>query len=335
MVSLARRLRATAKGLIAVCTLIILVLSSHINLFMGFFYIADRLPFVLSILTAAVISVTSILERVKGPNVATAKNSVEVGILSLFVITWTAANAFSTPRWNNIQPGVCSAISIESNPAFQSGVRVWCRELLVLRAFVWIQWLILAVSLVLLVSFCIRHSKHGASHVWSSTLANYDPQDTSSNRWNAKSRVFSHLSWGITRDRNEYAFDMQTPEQLYQQQQPQPQQRQREEQQAERRRQVQETFDQRGGMNTLRSIQSDDSGPALVGYQFDPFNVPKERPISMASSGEGAVQPLNWRNFAKHGFDQSAQSTSTNAAKPYQHAYSTSIDHHPGHGYAM
>jgi hypothetical protein len=206
-----------------------------------------------------------------------------------------------------------SDIILAGNSVFESSSRLWCRELLALRAFVWIEWvirkfylvktlilslrlLIVVVSLVLLLGYCMKQAKKGSRHVWSTPLAIYNPRTTSPDTWDPKSHVFSHMSFNQSRDPNPYPFG------------------------------TTESAHQRRNPNT-RSIMSQDSGPAIMGYQLDPFNVPKERTISVASSEEPAVQPTTWRAFAQHGFNDTTRIKS-------HHAYSTSIDHHSHQAYA-
>ena len=54
------------------------------------------------------------MDALKGGDIVTSRPMVEIGILGVFFIIWTAANGFSTPRWDAIQPGTCSAITIGS-----------------------------------------------------------------------------------------------------------------------------------------------------------------------------------------------------------------------------
>ncbi|CAG7847939.1 SubName: Full=Uncharacterized protein {ECO:0000313/EMBL:CCA69440.1} [Serendipita indica DSM 11827] len=308
MIATVRRVRTTSRGLLAIASIIILSLSTHINWFMGFFYIADRLPFVLSILTLATLVLTSILDLAKGGNAVTARPMVESALLVVFTILWTGANGFSTPRWNTIQPGVCSSISIVLG------------------------------SLLLLVSYCFKQARKGRGHIWVTPLAHFDPHEAEDTKWDAKSRVFSHMSWGIRGDRTPYAFDMQTPRPY-----------QTEHQQTQENYHYNDFNDQvptprpaavihnyNNAGDTLRSVGSQHSGQALVGggYQStDPFNIPKDRPISLASSGEGAVQPSNWRSFTQHGFDKPAKPIANGAMRT--HGYSTSIEHHSRQPYAF
>jgi hypothetical protein len=70
-----------------------------------------------------------------------------------------------------------------------------------------------------------------------------------------------------------------------------------------------------------------------MGYQLDPFNVPKERSISVASSGDEAVQPASWRTFAEQGFDQLGHRVKGQEGG-HHHAYSTSVDR-PSQAYAF
>ncbi|KIM33928.1 hypothetical protein M408DRAFT_18900 [Serendipita vermifera MAFF 305830] len=312
MATAAVRNRTIVKGLLALVTIIVLALSTHINLFMGFFYIADRFPFVMSIITLFTLFITSVLDAMKGGDIVTSRPMTEIGILGVFFIIWTAANGFSTPRWDAIQPGTCSAITVANNPTFESATRMWCREMIALRAFVWIEWVIVGGALAALVTFCVNQSRRGSRHVWSTPLSIYDPNMAAPNKWNANSRVFSQFSFYTPGDLNTpYPFAPQDPS----------------------RKPVTPRAD--ANPNTL-SVMSHESGPALMGYQLDPFNVPKERPISLASSGEGAVQPVSWRTFTEQGFDGLGHRTKgderSHQERPH-HGYSTSVDHHPSQAY--
>ena len=129
------------------------------------------------------------------------------------------------------------------------------------------------------------------------------------NKWNANSRVFSQFSFYTPGDlTSPYPFAAQNlPNKVSTPKEEQP---------------VPKTF----------SVLSHGSGPAVMGYQLDPFNVPKERPISLASSGEEAVQPVSWRKVAEQGFDNLGN---RKGEGKQQHAYSTSIDHHPSQAYPI
>jgi hypothetical protein len=160
-------------------------------------------------------------------------------------------------------------------------------------------------ALAALLIYCIKQTKRGSRHVWSTPLAIYDPNLASPNKWNANSRVFSQFSFYTPGDMSTpYPFTLQhkvsTPRE------PNP--------------------------NTF-SMQSQGSGQAVMGYQLDPFNVPKERSISIASSGDEAVQPASWRTFAEQEFDQIGHRVKGQEGRQH-HAYSTSVDR-PGQAYAF
>lgn len=304
------RTRSIVRGLLVVVTLVIFVLSTHINLFMGFFYIADRFPFVISLITGSTLFLTAVLDAMKAGDAITSRPLTEVGILGVFFILWTAANGFSTPRWDAIQPGTCFAITVEKNPAFESATRVWCREMLALRGLVWVEWVLIGGALAALLVYCIKQTKHGSGHVWSTPLAIYDPNMALPNKWNAQSRVFSQFSFYTPGDMSTpYPFAPQQPSHKV-------------------------STPRESNPNTF-SMQSQGSGQAVMGYQLDPFNVPKERASPLASSGEEVVQPVPWRAFAEQGFDQLGHRVKGQEGVRHHHAYSTSIDHRPGQAYSF
>jgi hypothetical protein len=124
-------------------------------------------------------------------------------------------------------------------------------------------------------------------------MAVYDPNMASPESWSSKAQAFSHLTFGVARDPGTpYAFDMQSP--------------------------IHERY------QTVRSV---DSGTAVMGYQLDPFNIPKERPIQLAPSEEPAAQPSPWRSFGDQGNRYPRM-------KHQQHSYSTSIEQHRQPAYA-
>jgi len=317
-----------AKSLIAFITLIVFILSTHVNVFMGFFYIADRFPFVLSIFTAVALGLTTVLDYAKSGNVITSRPSVELSLLGLYFISWTTSNAVSTPRWDGIQPGACSKITIGSNPSFESGTRTWCREIVALRALVWIEWLLVAGSFVFLLSYCIKQARRGASHIWTTPLAVFQPETTSNSKWNARNRAFSALSF---RDRyggeaGPYPFEMEA--------------------------QTRSNSNPNNSSTSIRhtntrsmhtsSMYSQNSVPAVLRDQIDPFYVSKERRLSIpqgpSSNEEAPTEPVTWRTFADQGFNKSNVSVTTQRQQQYQHhqrGYSTSIEQRPYVGYAM
>jgi len=163
-------------------------------------------------------------------------------------------------------------------------------------------------SLVALLAYCIKQTKRGSRHIWSTPLALYDPNMASPNKWSAQSRIFSRFSFHTPGETSapypfapqQHPYKVSTPKEA----------------------------------NPKHfSLQSQGSGQAVMGYQLDPFNVPKERSISFVSSAEEAVQLSSWRTFAEQGLDQFGHRMKGQEGR-YHHAYTTSIDHHPSQAYA-
>jgi len=158
-----------------VCVCVVLGLSAHVNQFMGFFYVADRFPFIMSILTLLILVPLWIVEFIHSGNVRTAKPQFELAWVGALLFAWTGANAFSTSRWSDIRPSDCASIPIEENPEFLAAAKTWCHEIQVLRAFVWMEWAMLTLIFVGLVMFCVGQSRRGSRHVWTTPIGRFDP----------------------------------------------------------------------------------------------------------------------------------------------------------------
>jgi hypothetical protein len=171
-------IRAKAQGLLLVFTLVILGLSAHVNVFQGFFYVADRFPFVMSLFTIVILLGVIVSEFVSAGESKVSRPAVELVWLGLLLVAWLGANVFSTHRWQPIQMDVCNNIPVESNPEFLSAAKTWCYEIQALRAFIWMEWVILLISFASLLSFAIWHSARGVRHVWTTNISQFDPHIT-------------------------------------------------------------------------------------------------------------------------------------------------------------
>uniref|UniRef100_A0A0W0FTB8 MARVEL domain-containing protein n=1 Tax=Moniliophthora roreri TaxID=221103 RepID=A0A0W0FTB8_MONRR len=130
-------------------TIIVLALSARVNQFQEFFFAADLFPLALSIISLVLLAIMQvpstriILFRVEDLTacyrlsmdfaLSRSYNKFEIGILSVMTVLWLVFSAFSTSRWVSVS---CGGI-----PDGFDDVRVWCRDLQALKAFVWIEWL--------------------------------------------------------------------------------------------------------------------------------------------------------------------------------------------------
>ncbi|KAL5504975.1 hypothetical protein ACEPAH_7638 [Sanghuangporus vaninii] len=140
--------RLKVFGLLCVIDTIVLALSSRVNHFLDFFFMADLFPFILSIITLAFLSVVLLLDYAMY-NPFMSRPPFEIGSLTILSIFWLASNAFSTSRWRFV-PLSCGSI-----PDDFSAERTWCRDLQALKAFVWIEWVILLLTTVLTVRYAV------------------------------------------------------------------------------------------------------------------------------------------------------------------------------------
>ena len=89
-----------------------------------------------------------------------------------FLIQWcyTAFNAFSTSRWRHV-PMACNSI-----PAEYPDEKIWCMDLQALKAFVWIEWVVLTSTLLFTSHYVISQYTRGQSHILSTSLSRYSPR---------------------------------------------------------------------------------------------------------------------------------------------------------------
>lgn len=160
------RLRAYA-GLLFV-NIIVLALSARVNLFQEFFFMADLFPLGLSI-TTFILLVIMLLLDFSHHNAFTAQPPFEIGILTVLTIFWLAFNSFSTVRWRHV-PLACNSI-----PAEFSDEKTWCRDLQALKAFVWIEWVVLLFTVLFTIRYVAKEHTRGNKHVWATALSRYTP----------------------------------------------------------------------------------------------------------------------------------------------------------------
>jgi len=128
----------------------------------------------MSILTLLILIPLWMNEFAHSGNVRTARPLFELAWVGALLLAWTGANAFSTSRWSSIRPGDCASISVEENPNFLAAAKTWCYEIQALRAFIWMDWAMLTLMFVGLFMFCMRQSRRGSSHVWTTPIGRFD-----------------------------------------------------------------------------------------------------------------------------------------------------------------
>ncbi|KAI5117057.1 hypothetical protein M0805_005296 [Coniferiporia weirii] len=158
--------RLRVYALLYAVNIVVLALSTRINQFQSFFFVADLFPFGLSIATLVLLSISLLLDLTLS-NSFTSRPPFEIALLGILSVFWLAFNAFSTSRWRHV-PLACGAIPAEFVPE-----REWCRDLQALKAFVWVEWVILLLATLFTVRFTIREHARGNTHVWSTSLSRY------------------------------------------------------------------------------------------------------------------------------------------------------------------
>ncbi|KAF9561725.1 hypothetical protein CPC08DRAFT_688654 [Agrocybe pediades] len=145
---------------------IVLALSTRVNQFQDFFYVADVFPFALSIISLVFVVLLLALD-IALDNSYTGRPQTEIGIFGVLSIFWLAFNAFSTSRWREI-PFQCDAI-----PLNFADERLWCKSLQALKSFVWINFLICLAIACFTARYAIAQYARGDKHVFQMPLSRY------------------------------------------------------------------------------------------------------------------------------------------------------------------
>ncbi|KAI0300099.1 hypothetical protein B0F90DRAFT_1630105, partial [Multifurca ochricompacta] len=154
---------------IIILNIVVLALSARVNHFQDYFYVADIFPLAMSAVTLG-IAVLAVLLDVGLHNSPTARPPFEIAMLFILSVFWLAFNAFSTSRWRHI-PLNCSGI-----PDNYSDVRSWCKDLQALKAFVWINWVVLSLAALLTLRFSVLQHRRGQKHIWRTPLSRFTPR---------------------------------------------------------------------------------------------------------------------------------------------------------------
>jgi len=131
--------------------------------------VADLFPLALSIITLVVLFVMLALDFAI-QNSFTARPPFIIGSFSVLSIFWLAFNAFSTSRWRHV-PLSCGAI-----PAGYDAEKTWCGDLQALKAFVWIEWLLVSFSLLFVTRYTLTQQSNGQAHIWATPLSRFSPR---------------------------------------------------------------------------------------------------------------------------------------------------------------
>ncbi|KAA1477056.1 hypothetical protein DENSPDRAFT_844218 [Dentipellis sp. KUC8613] len=151
---------------IVLVNVVVLALSARVNMFQEFYFVADKFPLAMSIVTL-IISVLMLFLDVGLDNAYTARATFEIGMLSILSIFWLAFNAFSSSRWKHI-PMNCFVI-----PSDYPETRSWCMELQALQAFVWINWTLLFLATLALIRYSVTQAQAGQKHIWTTPLSRF------------------------------------------------------------------------------------------------------------------------------------------------------------------
>ncbi|KAJ6600806.1 hypothetical protein B0H10DRAFT_2082984 [Mycena sp. CBHHK59/15] len=162
------RKKVAAHILILLVNVIVLALSTRVNLYQDFFFIADLFPFALSIITFALLGMMVLLDFVSSSSY-TGRPQFEIAVFTGFSIFWLAFNAFSSSRWQSA-PLNCGTIPSDYPDAIQ-----WCHELGGLRVLVWIEWLMFFFTTITTLRYSITQNNRGNKHIFQMPLSRYTP----------------------------------------------------------------------------------------------------------------------------------------------------------------
>ncbi|OCH84080.1 hypothetical protein OBBRIDRAFT_799397 [Obba rivulosa] len=169
---------AMYASLIVILDVAVLALAARVNIFQEFFFMADVLPFALSIVTLGLLLITLTI-NFSGINCFLTRPTFETGFLLCLSVLWLASNAFSTSRWGGI-PLACSSI-----PAEYAYERAWCTDVQALKALVWILFVFLFIVAAFTLRYVITESRRGRSHIWDGPLSHYGPRAATPSIWDS------------------------------------------------------------------------------------------------------------------------------------------------------
>ncbi|KAF8657584.1 hypothetical protein AX16_002167 [Volvariella volvacea WC 439] len=162
------RVKVAAHLFLFIVNIVVLALAAQINNFQEFFFVADLFPLGLSIVTLillfAMLAMDFSLE-----NSFTGRAPFEIGFFSVLSIFWLAFNAFSTSRWSQV-PMNCGAIPDEF-----ADVRGWCKNLQALKAFVWIEFVLVFAIVLFTIRYTLTQNTRGNKHIFRVALSRYRP----------------------------------------------------------------------------------------------------------------------------------------------------------------
>ncbi|TFK65975.1 hypothetical protein BDN72DRAFT_962094 [Pluteus cervinus] len=167
MLSSVGRKQVTAHVCLYIVNIIVLALSTQVNSFQEYFFVADLFPFGLSIATLVLLSLLLLLDLTLEKSY-TGRPQFEIGFFGIIAIFWLAVNAFSTSRWHQV-PMACDAI-----PADSLDLRTWCKNLQALQVFVWVEWLLICGITLFTARFALSENSKGHKHVFKMPLSRYN-----------------------------------------------------------------------------------------------------------------------------------------------------------------
>lgn len=180
-----------AYAFIIVIDIIVLGLSASLNVYQEFFFTADIFPLVLSVVTLVVL-LLHIGFDLAFQNAFTARPAFEVPSLATLTALWLVSDSFSTSRYINLPD--CSIFTDGLD-----GEQVWCRNAQALRAMMWIEWLALLVTTLVITRMAIVQARRGNTAVWHTALSRY--------RRNNQSRDFLQDASSFYRGSSIFGFD--------------------------------------------------------------------------------------------------------------------------------
>jgi len=146
--------------------IVVLALSTRVNRFQDFFYVADLFPFALSIISLVVVVLLLTLDLALD-NSYSGRPQTTIGVFGVLGIFWLAFNAFSTSRWRQI-PFQCDSIPFDFLDE-----RDWCKSLQALKSFVWIIFLLSFGIAGFTLRYAVSQYNRGNKHIFQMPLSRY------------------------------------------------------------------------------------------------------------------------------------------------------------------
>ncbi|PPR05254.1 hypothetical protein CVT24_008280 [Panaeolus cyanescens] len=192
MISSIGKTKLAGQAAFLVSTIIVLALSTQVNKFTDFFYVADLFPLAFSIITLVVVVYLFGMDlALSNAFISRAQSQIAIyGILSIFCLQRflyfplakypIPMRRHPTRHVNPLPPPPHLSLLTPPPPLLPSteftDERSWCKHLQALKSFVWIEFVISFLIFAITLRYAITQHTRGYKHIFSVSLVRYRPE---------------------------------------------------------------------------------------------------------------------------------------------------------------